>query len=472
MMPVEGGVLTGHQEPRLCSGLLDGPSHVESIVAFAELLGEELMPWQRLVLEDATRHLPDGKLRRRQVGLLLPRQQGKTFTARLRILWGMFVLGEDWVGMAQNRRLALDQLNAAAELAKMVPDLAGRIVKHRQSNGDEALVVKAETGRLASWRIAAATQEGPRGLTGNLWIDELREISPAAFAAATPVTRVVPNSQIWVTSNAGDNQTTVLNDFRQRALVNKSEALAWYEWSADPQLPIMDELAWQQSNPALGYRMDREAIELAAMNESYEAFMTETLCRWVDSISSPWPPGSLDNAASDAVLDPSAVTYFGLDKTPDSKRVDLVAAQVLDGRITIARVQSWTNEVNPVKIADEVAGILSRATVGGLMFDVYAGGAIGSILKQAGRPAEELTATKFAQACEETLGHLVAGTLTICQDDDLLRHLAACVRKPIADGGWRVVRRGTDSYISAACAAIIAIHQASKPLQSPDIVVL
>lgn len=468
-----GQVLLGYQEPRLSTALAEEPeSLLPQLEAFAKLLGEELMPWQKLVLQDATQLNESGKFVKRQVGLLLPRQQGKTFTARLRVLFGLFELGETWISMAQNRRLALDQLNAGANLAKAVPELANRIVQHRQSNGDETLVVSGPKGQ-GVWRIAAATQEGPRGLTGNLWIDELREISEASFAAATPVTRVVPNSQIWLTSNAGDSMSTVLNDFRSRALTSTNPAVGYYEWSAHEDLDPMDPEAWKQSNPALGYRMEAEAIEQAAMMETYEAFMTETLCRWVSAIHGAFPGKSLQACIDqDAYLVPNIPTFFGFDRTPDRRRADLVAVQVQDGKIVVRLMESWSSDsaLDSLKVADHVAGITDRWQTQGVAFDAFASNDIGERLKFAKRAAVDISYKDFAQGCDETLSLMVAQELRIGSEETLFEHFTACVRKPVQDGGWKVVRRGSDKHISAAVASILAIHLASKPARSADIV--
>jgi hypothetical protein len=46
----------------------------------------------------------------------------------------------------------------------------------------------------------------------------------------------------------------------------------------------------------------------------------------------------------------------------------------------------------------------------------------------------------------------------------------ACVKKPFADGGWRVVRQKSAGPISAAVAAIMVVAMASEPAPTIEII--
>ena len=142
----------------------------------------------------------------------------------------------------------------------------------------------------ARYEIVAATRDGSRGKTADLlYIDELREIDEPAWTAAKPITRARPNSQILLTSNAGDAFSTVLNDLRSRCLSYPPKTMGFWEYSAPDFTKLDDKDGWYQANPSLGYLVDEETIAEAMATSSVEAFKTETLCMWVSSLKSPFP---------------------------------------------------------------------------------------------------------------------------------------------------------------------------------------
>jgi len=130
-------------------------------------------------------------------------------------------------------------------------------------------------------------------VNGLLYIDEFREISEEGYRAATPTTRAHPNSQTLLTSNAGDAFSVVLNDLTRRAQDYPPKTFGFYEYSAPQYCKVTDRNAWALANPAMGYTITEEAIEEAIATSPIENTRTETLCQWIDSLSSPWPHGSL-----------------------------------------------------------------------------------------------------------------------------------------------------------------------------------
>ena len=214
----------------------------------------------------------------------------------------------------------------------------------RYANGTESI----ELLNGARLDVVAATRDGSRGRTADfLWIDELREINEEGFRAATPVTRARPNAQSLFTSNAGDAFSTVLNDMRERALSYPPKSFGFYEYSAPQYCKIEDRSAWALANPALGYTVSEEAIEEAIATSPIENTRTETLCQWIDSLSSPWPHGILEETSDSTLeLSPGAYTIFGFDVSPSRRNSSLVAGQLMpDGRIGIGILQTWENAV-------------------------------------------------------------------------------------------------------------------------------
>ena len=472
----------GSATPRLASPQLELPSRGLEVVELAAECGVELLPWQQHVIMEGMRFRPDsGKWAHRFAGVTAPRQNGKSALMRFVILWHLFKSDSQIViSMAQNRSLALEHFKMAIDFIENVPWMAAQVKRVNRTNGQEALEIRRDDGKVAKWQIVAATMEGPRGRSADLlWIDELREIGEPAWKAATPVTRARPNAQTWVTSNAGDAHSTVLNELRSRALTNVDPAVGWWEWSAgSTEINIDSPAFWDgvyQANPALGHMIDEDVIRQAALTDSHAAFVTETLCEWIDSFASPWPPLAWSNCIDPELqVSPGGPTWLGLDVSLDRRRADLVAVQALeDGRFALGLVQSWTAEhsIDDKIVAGDVAEWVDKYHARGLAFDRWTGNLIAEqVGRWRGVQLLETSGQKFARACDAMLSNMTAQRIAHTNQPDLTASIMACAKKPMADGGWRVVRRGSAVSISAAVAAIMAVGWASEPQPTVEII--
>jgi phage terminase large subunit-like protein len=452
--------LYGNEQPRLLAGSLPAQSRGQLAVDLAAALGQPLLPWQKFAMIEGMKVNGDQYVSK-QVGILVARQNGKSHMMRIRILAGMLLFGESWIAMAQKLELSELHLDWAIDAINEHGWLRAEVAKVSRVNGDK--YIKLKNG--AKWSVAAATAKSVRGQTGNLWIDEIREIPSEAYTAASPVTRAVKNAQTWVTSNAGDAHSIVLNKMRSNALALNDPKLLWMEWSADPQLSLTDKRGWYQANPALGHLIDESVIETAAKTDTPEAFRTESLCLWIEALESPWTYGSVEAASMpDMEMDPERTTFWSIDVSPDRKRADLVGAQHLpDGRIGFAIAQSWEADgaVDDVAIASEVSQIVRQFESHVIAYDKWSASSIAARLQSAGFRVQDITAATFAQACDEMMIGLNSGRLSHDGNPDLMKHFNACAKRNASDGGWRVIRNGSATHISAACASIMATYSAN-----------
>ena len=83
----------------------------------------------------------------------------------------------------------------------------------------------------------------------------------------------------WLTTNAGDTQSVVLNGLRESALSGRNEHVGLFEWSAEPGAAADDPRAWQQSCPGLGYTIGERALRSAYDTMPIGRFRTEYLCQ-------------------------------------------------------------------------------------------------------------------------------------------------------------------------------------------------
>jgi hypothetical protein len=263
-------------------------------VEFAEeVLGFNLIPWQRWLLIHALELRGDGRFRFRTVLILVARQNGKTTLVEVKNLWKMFVLRVPMViGTAQNLDVSEESWDKAVEIVESIPELFAEVPRDGgivRVNGKKTL--KLTHG--SRWKVAAASRKGGRGLSGDdVNLDELREHHTwDSWAAVTKTTMARSKAQIWAFSNAGDDRSVVLNDLQEKGRATASDvsvdsSMGIFEWSAPDDCPIDDPSMWRLANPSLGYPqgISYEALRSALETDPEPIFRTECLCQRVPDL--------------------------------------------------------------------------------------------------------------------------------------------------------------------------------------------
>jgi hypothetical protein len=421
-------------------------------------VGEPLHPWQRWAVIHALETVPDGSYRFGTVLILVARQNGKSHLKRIVTLWRLFIdQARLTLGVAQDVSLAREQWQMALDTIQASPDLTAELEQVRRVNGDEWFKLLSG-GR---YKIAASNRKAGRGLSiDELNIDELREQrSWDAWSALSKTTMARPRAQIWCMSNAGDDESVVLNQLRAAAMADPGGRIGLFEWSAEDGCELDDPRAWAAANPGLGHTVSESAIRLALATDPPNVFRTEVLCQKVDQLD-----GAIDLAAWKACADPSGTMdayrkrlAACFDMAPDGQHATLaVAAIQADGRPRVEVVKAW-------KSSDE-----ARAELGGWLdrikpaatgwFPAGPAGAFAPVLRA--RPGQvELTGGKVAELCQG-LADLTRGRQVVHADQDLLNaHVQYASKLPSGDG-WRFTRKGggETGHVDAAYAAAGAIY--------------
>jgi hypothetical protein len=355
--------LRGATEPRVHSPILKGKSRASEVLEMIDRLKmDPLMPYQKHVLNQMLMVDKKNNYRIKTALLLISRQNGKSFLGRVRVIWGMFYGGEKKIIiMSANRATSLMLFREIAWTIESTPELKAMTKAIRYANGGERI----ELLNGATLDVISDNSSSPRGRTADfLWIDEIREISEDGYKAAVPVTRARANAQTFLTSNAGDHFSSVLNGLVERAKDYPPETYGYYEYSA-PQyckIDISSDSFWRTavapSNPALGFTITKESIEEAIATNPIEQTRTETLCQWIDSLQSPWPHGILEETSDNTLeMAPGAYTVFGFDVSPSKRNGSLVAGQLLpDGRIGIGILETYSSQmaIDELKMAASI----------------------------------------------------------------------------------------------------------------------
>lgn len=466
----------GLDRPRLETPALDGPTLGGDLAALAEAIGVPLLPWQDHVARRAHVIDGDGRWRHSTAGVVVARQNGKTHLLRMRILTGLFVWGERLiVATAQNREIALETFRAVVETIEAHPWLSAEVRTIRRTNGQEEVVLHSG----ARYKIVAPTPGGARGLSADLVVlDEAREHRTIdAYAALVYTTQARANPQVWLTSNAGDAHSIVLNRLRaqaERAIADpgSDESIGYWEWSAAPGARLDDPEAWRQANPALGHMVAASTLAARVKSDPPDVVRTELLCQWVDTMDSPWPPDAWSSCRTEVELDLGLPTFLAFDVTPDRRDAALVAVQPgHDDELRAFLLDTWHADgaLDDLKVAGDVAEQTRHLGAQIVAFDRYTGSAIAARLASAGLPVQDVSGPRFVQACDELLSAMVSRRLRHAGQDTLTEHILACARKPAADGGWRIVRQRSAGPVCAAIALTMALHHAAN--RPPEAVV-
>ena len=458
--------LRGATKPRLQNVPLKGKSKLDDVKEIAKILGEELLPYQEYVLKDMLTVDKNDLFIRKLNLLLISRQNGKTFLARMLILTHLIKWNTDVLIMSSNRSMALETFRQVANSLENNDHLKGMVKQIRHANGTESIEMLSG----ARMDVVAATRDGSRGrsISGLLYIDEVREISTDGYRAAIPVTRAHANSMTLLTSNAGDAFSEVLNDLRSRALENPPKSFGFYEYSAPQYCKITDRAAWALANPALGYMITESAIEEAIATSPIENTRTETLCQWIDSLQSPWAHGVLEDTSDSTLTIPvGGYTVFAFDVSPSRRNASLIAGQILpDGRIGVGILQTWESQVavDDLRIAVDIKGWADQYRPRQICYDKYTAQSIADKLTNAGQITQDISGASFYQACGDLNDALNSKRLVHAGQQNWIQQMNNCAAK-VNDSAWRIVKRKSAGDVSGAIATAMVVHMLYKPQQ-------
>ncbi|MGV0438875.1 hypothetical protein ACUY2L_06850 [Corynebacterium mastitidis] len=389
----------GNQMPSIFHAPEWSYSAGDDVVDVAAIAGLDLLPWQQLVLRNAmAEDLVLNKWQAFQVGLVVPRQNGKNAIVRARLLAGLFLFGErKLVHSAHLFKTAHSEFLEIKAIIERVPEWLAQ-VKGMPNSRETAIILK--DGRRLDF-VSRALNTG-RGLQGDVVvIDEAFAAKQKMISDLMPVLSSRESPQIWYTSSTGFDESEVLLNVRDMAVNHPEDNkhLAYFEWSAN-----LEEVDWRSreavtvSNPSLGYLQSWEWIsetELGVMGE--EEYQRERLGVWADNSSD--AVIGVDVWAR-ALATPEAMfgakikrRSLALEVTRDRDRAFLAGAALLkDGRVVVDLIAA---EPGVSWVQDEVARVVKKhKPKAGVVVDSVSGAAsLGMQLANAGVPVS-LASTK------------------------------------------------------------------------------
>ncbi|MCB2413659.1 hypothetical protein LGT39_12470 [Demequina sp. TTPB684] len=449
------------------------------VARVAKLLGWNLMPWQRLVLDVGCELDPaTGSFWYRDVRCLVPRQSGKTTIMvsksthraltdpRSRILY-----------TAQDRNKALERLEEnfyAVLLERLRPVLEPGANRHKPGwvarTGSERIKFATHSTIL----IDAIKKSSSHGGTNQEWhADELFAHKDAQAAQnIRPTMITVPSAQIWSFSAAGDKVTSkylweLVEDGRAIIEASAEGRIAYFEWSdKDPEADREDSRRWYEFMPALGHTIREEDIraELDANRSNLDEFDRPYRGIWTGVLKAdPVIPvlayKECKWTAPSSPIDFEAAPMWSVDIAPDHEYSSIaVAGKAVDP----ARHIAWSlvdHELGTGWVVDRMRDL--RDEFGGDRV-VLAGNGAAMSLKRALEDEDfevvVLGQRDIAAACGALFADVVNRKAWFLDDDDLNEAFAG-VAKRNSGNAWIWFRGKAMGDISPCYAVTLARYQ-------------
>lgn len=198
-----------------------------------------------------------------EVGIVVPRQNGKNAILTARELAGIVLFGEDLIIHSAHRADAtLEQFRKIEQLADEFDELRRLVKRVSRVNGHEHIELK---GNRRINFVSRARNPG-RGFAGAcVVLDEAFNLDPSAIGAMVPTlstrSTIGAGVQVWYTSSAPHDDSIVLHGVRTRGRSGKdADRLFYAEWGNDADVRIDDLDAVYAANPGAGIRISEDYL--------------------------------------------------------------------------------------------------------------------------------------------------------------------------------------------------------------------
>lgn len=451
-------MIMGHQEPRIYTGPTYDSTPGKEAIDLAAMAGLHLYPWQQFVLSHSLGESIVRDKRRWaafEVGLVVPRQQGKGSILEARELFGLFLEPREKLILHSSHEFKTS-VEAFLRIKTLIDgsDWLTRKVKHiRTSHGDEGIEL-TDGSRL---RFVARSTGSGRGFSGDLLVlDEAYNLGADQMAALLPTLSARPNPQVWYTSSAGMASSDQLRQVRVRGRKGDSDRLAYFEWSCPEGVDMDDPQNWAQANPSMGYRVEQDFVAAERKALPDDVFARERLGIWSEDNER----AVIDLVRWAGLADPDSrpgeKIAFAIDAKPDRSVAAIASAgRRADGRLhtkivdhrpgmgwLVERIKTLHERYRPVAIILDPSG-----PAGSLISD----------LAEVGIEPILVSAREMGQACGAFHNDVMNDQLRHTDQDSLNTALAAATTRNLGDA-WAWDRRRGHGDICPLVAATLATH--------------
>lgn len=457
----------GAQTPRvqvLPHGLVS--SSGSEAVEFAELVGVNLDPWQRHILEVSLGERADGSWAAKTVDVLASRQNGKNAAVEIRELFGAVVLGERVLHTAHEFKTSLKAHARIRYLINAHRDVADTVVRKFATPAQGYLFEFRSGGKI---EFVARSGGSGRGFTDDVLIlDEAQALTDGHLGALMPALSarsIEGDPQIWFLGSAPSEDQAVWQ--RRRAAWRRGgiPTQASFEFSADPDAELDDRDAWAQANPGLGIRISEEFVGVERASMPDEEFARERLSISPELVGDGSALPGWDELATQSEIVGSMA--LAVDVSPDRRWTSIgVSGVSTDG---MHHLEVIDHLQGTAKAVERIAELCRRWNPVAVALDPASpAGSLLSDLERLGLPLRLVSMREHGQACgllwddvvERRVAHL---------GDPVLNAAVHGARRRLVGDAWMWDRKKSDVDISPLVAVTLArwAHAAAASAEPP-----
>lgn len=450
-------------------------------VAFAQRVGLTLDHEQELVLEASLGVREDGRWQSFEVGVNMPRQNGKGEILMARELFGLFELGEPFiVHSAHEFKTSEKHFQRLEGAIRGCPELyarvaradSGRVIGFRYSHGDEA--IELSSGERIEFRTR--TKGGMRGFddVALLVIDEAMIYSLAAQGAMMPTLRASKakrGPQLWFAGSPVDQTIhehgIVWARVRERGIADKDPSLTYIEWSLDfdspdevPEDVAADPAEWRKVN----FAIERGRVLEEHMEREHRSLPTRSFAVELLGVGD-WPPTDeasetvipLDDwyALADENSKIESEVAFAIDVSPDRRWAAISAAgPAADGKPHVEVVErgrgtGWI-------VASSLALVAKHKPVSFICDGKSPAASLVPDLVKAGIEVTEASLDDVTEACGMLFDAVDQEAMHHLGQDELASALKAAKKRDVGER-WAWSRRNSSANITPLVSATLAL---------------
>lgn len=482
--------LKGSQQPNIRVA----PEYAQSVGAsagkLADICGLTPDAWQSNILLDWFGVDDEGEYTSSICGLSVPRQNGKNALLEMRELYGAWALGEKILHTAHEVRSHTSAFNRIASYFENTDnkELHNSVKCIRRANGQERIELVDEVdddGNIIAkggqiW-FSARSRGAMRGQTAFdlIVFDEAQELTHEQLNAVVPTLAASEsgNTQIILTGTPPEYTCagTAFQDIRKDITSGKREQACWHEWSVSEVGDIYDETRWEQTNPALGKRIRRKAIEDELTLLSADGFARERLGMWVEGVQNTviprkkWDALEISEKQAPAPTD-TEKTAFGVKFSPDGARVSVGVARLGKGNPAhIELVKECSMSHGLQWLVDALIGVKGETSC--VVIDGKAGAqTLVERMLEAGSPKKYIVTPSTGDVVSANAGLLTditEGRLTHLEDKALNNAVYNAMRRNIGNAGGFGFRGYADVDVSPVEAVALALWGVKTTKRNP-----
>ena len=455
----------------------------DDAVDLAKHAGLELDEWQAYVLRESLATVKGSKWRAFEVGLNVPRQNGKSAVLEARILAEVFLVRSEYtIYSAHLYDTSMEIFRRVWSLIEETPDLLAQVKPTRgkrepqRSHGFEGIEFSGDR-RV---RFRTRTKSAGRGFSCDcLLLDEAMFLPEITVSALMPTMRARKNPQLWYSGSAVDQleQDHGISFARIRERGERGDSdLSYFEWSVEgdnpsavPPAVLEDRAAWAQANPAMGIRIDQEHMEREYRSMGAgRGFAVELL-----GIGD-WPRTDHLSTAIDlelwnecedrysTVLDP---VCMAVDVSPDRFASVSAAGRREDG---LWHIECLASRRGTAWVPEYLAERVKRNRPAMVVCEGY--GPVASLVSALEKLNVEvtlMTSAEHAQACGKLVDAIEEGNVRYPTSPELHSAVRAAKTRPLGDA-WAWSRKHSSANISPLVSVTLALSAAmtTKPAKA------